>query len=76
MSQSHVRVFSGQRGERGIDTLLGDLPGLLSSAANQYLGLLRRSSRLVEGLLPSGLLEGANDCCGVPTSTPCENVPN
>ncbi len=67
MSQSHVRVFSGQRDERGIDTLLGDLPGLLSSAANQYLALLRRSSRLVEGLLPSGLLEGANDCCGVPT---------
>lgn len=67
MSQSHVRVFSGQRDERGIDTLLGDLPGLLSSAANQYLALLRRSSRLVEGLLPSGLIEGANDCCGVPT---------
>jgi len=67
MSQSHARVFSGQSGERGIDTLLDDLPGLLSSAANQYLALLRRSSRLVEGLLPGGLLEGANACCAVPT---------
>lgn len=67
MSQSHARVFSSPPGERGIDALLGDLPGLLSSAAHQYLSLLRRSSRLVEGLLPSGLLEGANDCCAVPT---------
>jgi hypothetical protein len=67
MSQAHVRDLSGSRVERGIDSLLDDLPGLLSSAASQYVDLLRRSSKLVGALLPGGLLEGANDCCSVPT---------
>lgn len=67
MSQAHVRDLSGGRAEQGIDSLLDGLPGLLSSAASQYVDLLRRSSRLVSGLLPSGILEGANDCCTVPT---------
>lgn len=67
MSESHVRVFSGRRDEKNVETLLDALPGMLSSAASQYLALIKRSSRLVEGLLPQGLLEGVNDCCGVPT---------
>jgi hypothetical protein len=67
MSQAHVRDLSGSRAEQGVDALLDGLPALLSSAASQYVNLLRRGSKLVEGLLPAGLLETANDCCTVPT---------
>lgn len=67
MSQAHVRDLSGSRAEQGIDSLLDGLPGLLSSAASQYVELLRRGSKLVGALLPAGMLEGANDCCTVPT---------
>jgi hypothetical protein len=67
MSQAYVRDLSGSRAEQGVETLLDGLPALLSTAASQYLNLLRRSSKLVEDLLPSGVLAGANDCCTVPT---------
>lgn len=67
MSQAYVRDLSASRAEQGVETLLDGLPQLLSAAASQYLTLLKRSSKLVEGLLPTGLLEGANDCCSVPT---------
>lgn len=67
MSQATVRDLGGSRAEQGVDALLDGLPALLAAAASQYLNLLRRSSKLVEGLLPAGLLEGANECCTVPT---------
>lgn len=67
MSQATVRDLSASRAAQGTDALLDSLPQLLSSAASQYVNLLRRSSKLVEGLLPAGLFEGANECCTVPT---------
>lgn len=67
MSQAHVRDLSGNKAEQGLDALLDDLPGLLSSAASQYLNLLRRGSRLVGDLLPIDRLDSSNDCCSVPT---------
>jgi hypothetical protein len=67
MSQAHVRDLSGSKAEQGLDALLDDLPGLLSSAASQYVKLLRRSSKLVGDLLPIDQLSRSNDCCSVPT---------
>jgi hypothetical protein len=67
MSQATVRDLSASRAAQGTDALLDSLPQLLSSAATQYVSLLRRSSKLVEGLLPAGLFDGANACCAVPT---------
>lgn len=67
MSQAHVRDLSGNQAEQGLSALLDDLPGLLSSAASQYVNLLRRGSKLVGDLLPIDRLAGSNDCCTVPT---------
>lgn len=67
MSQAYARKLSAGRAEQSVDELLGRLPGLLSSAASQYLNLLKRSSKLVEGLLPADLLASSNECCAVPT---------
>lgn len=67
MSQAHVRDLSGNPAEQGLAALLDDLPGLLSSAASQYVNLLRRGSKLVGALLPIDRLGSSNDCCSVPT---------
>lgn len=67
MSQAHVRDLSGNQAEQGLAALLDDLPGLLSSAASQYVNLLRRGSKLVGDLLPIDQLGSSNDCCTVPT---------
>lgn len=68
MSQAHARPLRGSQAGQGLDALLDGLPGLLSTAANQYVSLLKRSADLVGGLLPADLLDTrANDCCSVPT---------
>jgi len=70
MSQAQVRDLTGSKAGQGLDAMLSDLPGMLSTAATQYVDLLRRSSRFVSGLLPANTLSSltsSNDCCGVPT---------
>ena len=67
MSQAYVRDLTGSKAEQGIDAMLDELPGMLSSAASTYLKLIRRAGRAVGGLLPADMLAGANDCCAVPT---------
>ena len=69
MSQAHARRLTGSASQQGLDQLLNDLPPLLTSAFDQYVGLLKRGSQLVSGLLPDSLssLTAANACCEVPT---------
>lgn len=66
MSRAQVRPLTGSTAQQGIDQMLGALPGLVSDSLDQYVSLLRRGSRLLGGLLPTGKL--ADDgCCEVPT---------
>ncbi len=67
MSQAYVRNLTGSKAEQGIDAMLDELPGMLSSATSVYLKLIRRAGRAVGDLLPAEMLAGANDCCAVPT---------
>jgi hypothetical protein len=67
MSQAYVRDLTGSKAEQGIDAMLDELPGMLSSATSVYLKLIRRAGRAVGELLPADVLAGANDCCAVPT---------
>jgi len=67
MNQAYVRDLTSSKAEQGIDAMLDELPGMLSSATSAYLKLIRRAGRAVGELLPSDLLAGANECCAVPT---------
>lgn len=67
MSQAYVRDLTGSKAEQGIDAMLDELPGMLSSATSAYLKLIRRAGRAVGELLPADVLTGANECCIVPT---------
>ena len=67
MSQAYVRDLTGSKAEQGIDAMLDELPGMLSSATSVYLKLIRRAGRAVGELLPADVLAGANECCAVPT---------
>ena len=67
MSQAYVRDLTGSKAEQGIDVMLDELPGMLSSATSVYLKLIRRAGRMAEDLLPADMLAGANECCAVPT---------
>jgi len=67
MSQTYVRDLTGSKAEQGMDVLLDELPGMLSSATSAYLRLIRRAGRMVGDLLPADMLTGANECCAVPT---------
>jgi hypothetical protein len=67
MSQAYVRDLTGSKAEQGIDAMLDELPGMLSSATSGYLKLIRRAGRAVGELLPADMLAGANSCCTVPT---------
>ena len=67
MSQAYVRDLTGSKAEQGIDAMLDELPGMLSSATSAYLKLIRRAGRAVGELLPADVLAGANECCTVPT---------
>jgi hypothetical protein len=67
MSQAYVRDLTGSKAEQGIDVMLDELPGMLSSATSAYVKLIRRAGRMVGDLLPADLLTGANECCAVPT---------
>jgi hypothetical protein len=69
MSRAFVRDLSGFKAGQEVDKLIDALPGVISSAASQYVDLLRRSVRLIGEAVPSGLglLSSSNDCCGVPT---------
>lgn len=66
MSQATVKDLTGSTAQQGLDSLLTQLPGLVSGAATQYVGLLRRGLKLAGDVLPSGLARGS-DCCTVPT---------
>lgn len=67
MNQAYVRDLTGSKAEQGIDAMLDELPGMLSSATSAYLNLIRRAGRAVGELLPADMLAGANECCAVPT---------
>jgi len=70
MSQAHARRLDGSATRQGFDQLMNELPPLLSSALDQYVGLLKRGSQLVSGLLPDSLSDfgsSSNACCEVPT---------
>jgi hypothetical protein len=77
MSQASVRRLGASSSvEQGFDQVLDDLPELLSTAATQYVSLLRRGIGLAGGLVPeltaglgalSALATKANECCAVPT---------
>lgn len=67
MSQAYVRDLTGSRAEQGIDAMLDELPGMLSSATSVYLKLIRRAGRAVGDLLPADMIAGVNECCTVPT---------
>ncbi|HTN49752.1 MAG TPA: hypothetical protein VMK32_10010 [Burkholderiaceae bacterium] len=67
MSQAYVRDLTGSKAEQGIDVMLDELPGMLSSATSVYLKLIRRAGRMVGDMLPADMLAGANECCAIPT---------
>lgn len=67
MSQATVKDLTGSSAQQGLDSLLTGLPGLVSSAATQYVGLLRRGLKLAGEVLPTGLGSSSSDCCTVPT---------
>jgi len=69
MSRVFVRDLSGSKAAQEVGNLIDALPGMMSSAATQYIDLLRRSARLIGDAVPAGLglLDSSNDCCGVPT---------
>lgn len=77
MSQASVRRLGASSVEQDFDQALDALPKLLSTAATQYVRLLRRGIGLAGSFLPAGLADDlsglsslaakSNDCCAVPT---------
>lgn len=74
MSQATVRHLSDSSVRQGLDGLLTDLPGLVSTATTQYVDLLRRGLKLAGDIVPPSLTSSlthlagsSNDCCTVPT---------
>jgi len=78
MSQASVRRLGASSSvEQGFDQVLDELPKLLSTAATQYVSLLRRGINLAGSIVPAGLTDSlsglsalaakGNDCCSVPT---------
>jgi hypothetical protein len=78
MSQASVRRLGASSSvEQGFDRVLDELPKLMSTAATQYVSLLRRGIDLAGSFVPAGLTDSlsglsslaakGNDCCTVPT---------
>lgn len=67
MSQATVKDLTASTAQQGLDSLLTQLPGLVSGAATQYVGLLRRGLKLAGDVLPASLGRSSSDCCTVPT---------